>query len=68
MNQQSALSTGLKIKKWRNFKDYKQEVFAKELGISRIMLSRYENGRSQVSLPQLQKIAFVLDVELSVLL
>ncbi|MEO6671711.1 MAG: helix-turn-helix transcriptional regulator [Ferruginibacter sp.] len=68
MNQYAALEVGMKIKKWRNFKDYKQEVFAKEIGISRIMLSRYENGRSKVSILQLQKIAMLLDVEISVLL
>ncbi|MEO8770278.1 MAG: helix-turn-helix transcriptional regulator [Ferruginibacter sp.] len=68
MNQQVAHEVGMKIKKWRNFKDYKQEVFAKEIGISRIMLSRYENGRSRVSILQLQKIALLLEVEISVLL
>ena len=68
MNQQASLEVGMKIKKWRNFKDYKQEVFAKEIGISRIMLSRYENGRSRVSILQLQKIALLLEVEISVLL
>jgi transcriptional regulator with XRE-family HTH domain len=68
MNNQDALAIGMKIKKWRSFKDFKQESFAKEIGISRIMLSRYENGRSKVSIVQLQKIAVVLDVELSVLL
>lgn len=68
MNQEQSIAIGMKIKKWRNFKDYKQEVFAREIGISRIMLSRYENGRSQVSIMQLQKIACKLEVELSVLL
>ncbi len=68
MNQQVALTVGMKIKKWRSFKDYKQESFAKEIGISRIMLSRYENGRSRVSILQLQKIASLLEVEISVLL
>ena len=68
MNQQVALTVGMKIKKWRSFKDYKQESFAKEIGVSRIMLSRYENGRSKVSILQLQKIASLLEVEISVLL
>ena len=68
MHQHITLNIGMKIKKWRNFKDYKQEVFAKEIGISRIMLSRYENGRSKVSITQLQKIAFLLDLEVSVFL
>jgi transcriptional regulator with XRE-family HTH domain len=68
MNEHTTLAVGMKIKKWRNFKDYKQEVFAKEIGISRIMLSRYENGRSRISIMQLQKIAHLLEVEISVLL
>ncbi|MBC7536458.1 MAG: helix-turn-helix transcriptional regulator [Ferruginibacter sp.] len=68
MNQEASLAVGMKIKKWRNFKDFKQEVFAKEIGVSRIMLSRYENGRSRVSVLQLQKIALLLDVEITVLL
>jgi len=68
MNQEASLEVGMKIKRWRSFKDYKQEVFAREIGVSRIMLSRYENGRSQVSIVQLQKIAMLLDIEISVLL
>lgn len=65
---QQLLETGMKIKKWRNFKDYKQEVFAKEIGVSRIMLSRYENGRSKISVLQLKKIASLLEIEITVLL
>ena len=68
MNQEASLEVGMKIKRWRSFKDYKQEVFAREIGVSRIMLSRYENGRSQISITQLQKIAMLLDIEISVLL
>ena len=68
MNNEPITDIGIKIKRWRSFKDYKQEVFAREIGISRIMLSRYENGRSKVSIPQLEKIAFLLNVDLAVFL
>ena len=68
MDQQASYALGTKIRQWRNFRNYKQEVFAREIGVSRIMLSRYENGRSKVSVIQLQKIARVLEVELTTLL
>jgi len=55
---------GRNIRRWRSFKGKKQATFAKEIGISRVMLSRYENGRSQISLRQLELIAQSLDVEL----
>jgi transcriptional regulator with XRE-family HTH domain len=35
---------GCNIKKFRQFNGKKQHDFAKDLSISRIMLSRYENG------------------------
>ncbi len=53
---------GINIKKFRSFKGKKQIVLAGEIGVSRIMLSRYENGRSTISLQQLQKIANCLGV------
>jgi transcriptional regulator with XRE-family HTH domain len=56
---------GKNIQRFRLFKGKKQETFAKEIGISRVMLSRYENGRSSVSLQKLCEIAKILEVELS---
>lgn len=53
---------GKNIQRWRSFKGKKQETFAKEIGISRVMLSRYENGRSIISLQQLEHIAELLEV------
>jgi transcriptional regulator with XRE-family HTH domain len=67
MNEHACL-LGLKIRQWRHFRNFKQEVFAREIGVSRIMLSRYENGRSKVPVIQLQKIATILEVEISALL
>ena len=62
------LSIGWNIKRWRSFRGKKQQVFANEIGVSRNMLSRYENGKSTVSVQQLQKIASCLQVSLDNLL
>jgi transcriptional regulator with XRE-family HTH domain len=59
---------GLNIKKWRSFRGKKQEHFANEIGISRIMLSRYENGKSAVSFVRLHRIANCLDISVEKLL
>ncbi|MBL7744895.1 MAG: helix-turn-helix transcriptional regulator [Chitinophagaceae bacterium] len=56
---------GKNIRKWRDFKGKKQASFAKEIGVSRVMLSRYENGRSKISLEHLNKIAISLGVDIS---
>lgn len=58
------LLIGQNIQRWRLFKGKKQETFAKEIGISRIMLSRYENGRSMISLKHLEHIAELLEVSI----
>ncbi len=55
---------GKNIQRWRFFKGKKQETLAKEIGISRVMLSRYENGRSTVSLEQLGHIAKTLEIKI----
>jgi transcriptional regulator with XRE-family HTH domain len=55
---------GKNIQRWRTFKGKKQETFAKEIGISRVMLSRYENGRSIISLQQLEHIAKLLELRI----
>ncbi len=55
---------GRNIQRWRCFKGKKQENFAKEVGISRVMLSRYENGRSKISLQQLEHIAELLGIKI----
>ena len=53
---------GKNVQRWRLFKGKKQETLAKEIGVSRVMLSRYENGRSIISLKQLEHIAGLLEV------
>lgn len=62
------IAIGKNIQRWRFFKGKKQETLAKEIGISRVMLSRYENGRSIVSLEQLEQIAKYLEVTIEELI
>jgi transcriptional regulator with XRE-family HTH domain len=59
---------GANIKRCRMAQGFKQETFAKEIGISRIMLSRYENGRSVLSSAKLADIAKFLQVPVVILL
>jgi len=59
---------GKNIRKWRQFRGKKQGIFAKEIGISRTMLSRYENGRSEISINRLQDIAILLGITLQILI
>ncbi|MEM6736837.1 MAG: helix-turn-helix domain-containing protein [Bacteroidota bacterium] len=54
---------GLKIKKIRELKNYKQEHMADKLGISQSAYSRYENMETEVSEDMLKQIAEVLEVE-----
>jgi transcriptional regulator with XRE-family HTH domain len=62
------VAIGRNIQRWHQFKGKKQEPFAKEVDISRVMLSRYENGRSKISLEELEKIATALSITLPELL
>ncbi len=62
------LQVGENIKRHRTFKCKKQDCFAKEIGKTRQMLSRYENGRSEIPLPTLNLIAEKLDVPVALLL
>lgn len=51
---------GKKLKELRTEKGITQKALAKELGCTEIMISRYELGVSQVSIPQLEKISKIL--------
>ena len=55
---------GRNIRKWRSFRGKKQASLAKEIGISRVMMSRYENGKSSVSLEHLEAIAKSLAINI----
>lgn len=55
---------GKNIQRWRSFRGKKQQTFAKEIGVSRVMLSRYENGRSGISLEHLEEISTSLGISI----
>ncbi len=56
---------GLKIKKARESASITQKQLAETIGCSEIMISRYELGVNQVSIPQLEKIAKAVDKPIS---
>lgn len=58
---------GENIRKWRELKCIKQQLLAKELGITAGALSNIENNKSAVSTTRLQQIAFFLQVDVTVL-
>jgi len=45
---------GENIRRYRSFRGIKQDVLAKTLHLSRVMVSRYENGRSKIAPQQLE--------------
>jgi transcriptional regulator with XRE-family HTH domain len=64
----NSIVIGENIKKYRSFKGKKQEVLAKEIGVSRTMLSKYENGRVRLNIEILTAIAKSLNVQIAELL
>ena len=62
------LQVGENIKRHRTFKSKKQDSFAKEIGKTRQMLSRYENGRTEIPFSTLQLIAEKLDIPIDFLI
>lgn len=56
---------GKQIKKARKSKGLSQEQLAKQVGISRMMISRYEISSSVIPVEKLQKIAEILEKPIS---
>jgi len=50
------------IQRQRKAKGYTQEELAKKLGVSRTMISRWENGEENITLASLVKIAAALEI------
>ena len=57
--------TGEKIREARKAAQMTQEALAREIGIKRSVISKYETGQIEPSLPQLRKIADALNVTLA---
>jgi transcriptional regulator with XRE-family HTH domain len=66
MYNQNNLPIGNNIRKWRNLRGFKQQDFAKDIGVSKGTLSKIENGKQKnVNLTRLQKIATCLKVKIT---
>ena len=62
------MNIGTNIKNIRELKNYSQEYVAEEIGISQSLYAKIENGSAIPKIDRLQKIAEVLEVDLSTLL
>jgi len=62
------MKTGNNIKKIRELKNYSQDFVAQELGLSQATYARIESGESIPKIDRLQRIAEILDVDISTLL
>lgn len=65
MNNNNPPQIGNNIRKWRNLKDFKQQDFAEQVGISKSTLSKIENDSREASIPRLQKIATCLKIKIT---
>ncbi|MBD0293691.1 MAG: helix-turn-helix transcriptional regulator [Flavisolibacter sp.] len=57
------LQVGQNIRKWREFKGYKQQTLARHLGVSKATISNIENDKTDISLHRMEAIADFLSVE-----
>ena len=67
MNQQNRM-IGEKIRSYRAFRGIKQQNLASTVGVSRVTLSKYENGKTEISFVLLSLIAIALDIDLDQLI
>ena len=61
----TAIKFGRMIKEKREVKSISQEKLAKKLGLSRISINNYEQGKQSPSLDTAVKIALYLDIDLN---
>lgn len=66
-NSPSAMNVGTNIRKLRMLKDWKQEVLASKLGITKVAISNIERGTVNLQLSRLCEIAQVFEVDVTVL-
>lgn len=55
---------GFNIKAWREVKGVKQEWLATKIGLGKSSLSQIENGKTEITISRLLKIAEVLEIHL----
>jgi transcriptional regulator with XRE-family HTH domain len=61
-------AVGRNIRKYRMFNEIKQEDLAKAIGVSRITLSNYENGKTKISIAHITILSQTLNVTIEILL
>lgn len=59
---------GENIRKWRQFRGYQQAAFANKIPLSVVSLSKYENGRTDIPIKTVLKIADLLAVDIQELI
>ncbi len=59
---------GRNIRRWRELHEMKGEELAQKIGINKASLSNIENGKTDVTLHKLEKIAKVLNLSMNQLL
>jgi transcriptional regulator with XRE-family HTH domain len=62
------VKVGDNIRLWRERKRMKQEVLAKEIGITSVALSNIENNKSDISISRLFQIAQILEIKPTLLI
>lgn len=65
---ENEIKVGLKIKKLRELRNYRQEYMAEKLSMSQTGYSNIERDETDISLSRLQQIAKVLEIRLQDLL
>jgi len=63
-----SLTTGNKIKKIREYRNYSQEYMAEKLGISQNTYSNLETGRTELGVERLKEISALLEVPVETVL
>jgi transcriptional regulator with XRE-family HTH domain len=62
--QNTTALIGNNIRQWRELRNLKSEALAKQIGVSRVTLSSIENGKIDISISRLERIALVLRIPL----
>jgi transcriptional regulator with XRE-family HTH domain len=59
---------GINVKRWREFKEVKQEELARKLNITAAALSHIETGKTDITISRIEQIAEILQIDFSLLL
>ena len=63
MLTKNASAIGINIKRWREFKEIKQEELARKLKITAAALSHIETGKTDITISRIEQIAETLQID-----